>query len=162
MAPKDFSELINLYPGSLFIHINKNCTNHEQFSFFSSTETNYIYCVQWISPYYSLIIDSKEVSWIQWDSTFYSISPYALTIPCAIIQKTVVPLGFSFGPSESTKLYSDLMNQMNEKKNKNSIPTLIDMGKSLISFANIFNLITYFCHCHIIESFGSNSIFCKL
>ena len=153
---QDIEELQSIMIGDILIKISLICSNNKQWTIRYQNKCYYLVSLQWISPFYQSVIKTN-VNVIEWDTTFYAASPYALCIPCAIIQNAAIPLGFALGTSENSNLYSDMFDFLQAKSNIKDVPILIDKGTSIISFAKTKKLEYYFCQRHIIENYGSNS-----
>ena len=157
LIPKSLEDLKNNINGKMILFAQFEKIHKKQFKLFINNKNHFISKIIWISPYFISILSSNKIRCLVYDSNFYSCSPYALCIPCAIIENSSVPLGFSFGPSENVDLYTDIYLKMSEICDLSKIPILIDMGKPLVKFAKIHNQNYFFCHRHILENIGSNS-----
>ena len=99
------------------------------------------------------------------DATFKAMKPYVLTILNIIISNESFPVGISISPSETSDEYQRLWNHLNTSKLMNCDPNnfcnhpfVCDQGSALNKFLNDNNLEAKYCHRHLIENFGSNSM----
>lgn len=140
-------------------HFIINTTKNEKFPM--KFENDYfIHSLVWIENHALDVL--KRSSFIELDCSFYVFKPYVYCIPHAIICNESLPLGLSIGPSESHLIYKQFYDGI-EKVNTDAykiiknLPILSDEGKALKKFADMSNIIQYFCFRHIINKFGSNT-----
>lgn len=112
----------------------------------------------------SIITDSN---FIELDCTFYSVKPYAICVPFAIIQNESLPLGISLSTSEKHEVFRDFYDLFIKAYGKSILekPVLSDEGTALKKFINDFKdeeLIHFFCFRHITEKFGASTTLGKL
>ena len=118
--------------------------------------------------YKLVFIDSRakdainDCNYIELDCTFYSLRPYTVCIPFAIIQNESLPLGISLGTTEKHDIFLDFYNLFRNNYDDTIIskPILSDEGTALKKFVKALNddeIIHFFCFRHIIEKFGSGT-----
>lgn len=122
---------------------------------------------------YSLVyIDSRanyvinDCNYIELDCTFYSLRPYTVCIPFAIICNESLPLGISLGTTEKSTIFSEFYNLLIKVYPDINIaqkPVLSDEGSALKCFVRTFGeenkkIIHFFCFRHILEKFGSGTL----
>ena len=99
---------------------------------------------------------------IELDGSFRAVKPYTFCVAQGIIFNESFPIAITITPSESTELYSMIFDRINEitqnKINWSGKLILSDMGTALKSVCDHYNFMQFFCHRHIIEHFGSNSV----
>jgi hypothetical protein len=107
------------------------------------------------------IINFERISCIQLDGTFHFFHPYVLSIPVAIINNAYIPLGFSIGPSENFKLFSNFYNLFIDSISSkiSSIPVLSDGGTAIHALCTAFKIPHYFCITHLLRLIGGNNRF---
>lgn len=114
----------------------------------------------WIPPWAKERIQFTQ--YMELDASFHATSPYVYCCVNSICNNESVTIALSIGMSESADLYENayccLEKNGISKTILNNIPVLSDMGTALISFCEKRNIRQYFCHRHIIESFGNKTL----
>lgn len=103
----------------------------------------------------------KEIQYTCMDTSWRPVKPYAYILAQGCYFNHSIPLGFCIGPSESSFLYADLCDYINEKSGcdrtlLNDIPVISDDGTALRK-AFSGNPNHFLCHRHMMESWGANS-----
>ena len=127
------------------------------------------------------IVDGRRVQGIMWvapwardclkagthrevDCSFKAVRPYVYYIPMAVIGNVGVACGLAVWPTEEATCF-DLWEQAFEKafgQSLEEVPVLSDMGTAIGKFCRDRKLKQFYCHRHLLESLGSNSIAAKL
>ncbi len=104
----------------------------------------------------------KKCNYVQLDSSFKGMKPYAYCVSHGIIYNESIPLSITIAPSECKEIYSFIFDEFDnvnqEKINWSKIAILSDMHPSIISACNQVGANIFFCHHHIIRYFGSNYV----
>ena len=109
-------------------------------------------------------------SYYQLDASFYVFHPYVYVVPTFVVHNTGYPLGLIIGRSESAELFYHLISGItaidnffgfsgNMVRKFKSMPCLSDKGTGLEKFCRQNQIRQFYCHRHIIEEFGSSSIY---
>lgn len=112
----------------------------------------------------------REFSYYQLDASFYVFHPYVYVVPTFIVHNTGFPLGIIIGRSENSELYGHLLTGVRKLDDFYhlqgelverflSLPCLSDKGTGLKKFCEDNKIKQFHCHRHIIEEFGSSSIY---
>lgn len=127
------------------------------------------------------IVDGRRVQGIMWvapwardclkvgthrevDCSFKVVRPYVYYIPMAVIGNVGVACGLAIWPTEEATCF-ELWEQAFEKafgESLEKVPVLSDMGTAIGKFCRDRKLTQFYCHRHLLESLGSNSVAAKL
>ena len=126
-----------------------------------------IFGISWIFPWSFAAIKNRFQCYMA-DTTFKSMKPYTLTILQIIISNESIPVGISVFPTETSSSYNRLFNHLQKcilELDKSFILNnaqnriICDLGSGLKKFASDNSLELKYCHRHLIEKFGSSSLF---
>lgn len=106
----------------------------------------------WVAPWAHHLIRGthREV-----DCSFKALHPYTYYIPMAVLGNTGLPCGLSVWPTEASEIYHHFEQALGLDL---KVPVLSDMGAAIKKFCADRGLEQFFCHRHIIEAIGANSI----
>ena len=106
----------------------------------------------WVAPWAEHMLKDthREV-----DCSFRALAPYTYYVPMAVLGNTGLPCGLSVFPSESAEIFDNFEDALPFSP---KTPVLSDMGGAIKKFCNNRGLEQFFCHRHIIERMGSNSV----
>ena len=106
----------------------------------------------WVAPWASMLTKGthREV-----DCSFKALRPYTYYVPVAVLGNTGLPCGLSVLPTECADIFQQYEDSLPWKP---LVPVLSDMGPAIKTFCNNNGLEQHFCHRHILESVGANSI----
>ena len=111
----------------------------------------------WICPWAKSRID--VTNYLELDASFRAISPYCYCIINSIANNESLPIGISICGTECLELYNEAYVCLLEigicREKLKSLPILTDLGKALKAFALKWELTQYYCHRHILETFGN-------
>ena len=111
----------------------------------------------WICPWAPSRI--KVTNFIELDASFEAIAPYCYCIINSIVNNESLPIGISICGTECLELYDEGYVALTEIglsfDELKTIPILTDMGKVLKAFAMKWSLKQFYCHRHILETFGN-------
>jgi hypothetical protein len=119
------------------------------------TISNFIY----IFPEAAAILNSQKVNCIELDCTFKFMRPYVLSIICAIIMNSYIPLGFFVAPSEKAVYFTRFYDAFKSYTNIDltSITVLSDRGSGINKFCTTNNIDHVYCVAHTIRLIGNNN-----
>lgn len=154
-----------LYKINTIEDLLKYCPGHIKIEY-SDDDRKKFNKISIIFPWAFELID--HFHYLELDGSFRAMKPYAFCIAQGIFFNESIPFGISITPTESELLYQQIFEHLNSIT---STPIqfcgkiiLSDMGLSIKSICNKFNMTQYFCHRHIIEHFGAScvlGILCK-
>ena len=121
--------------------------------------------VVWFGWLHPTGIDAiQKFAYCELDATFYCLKPYVLSMPHFIYKNCSYPIGIFFGPGESCELYDlifeavAIFNEHSEQKLNFKFVVLSDRGSGLKKFCEKRSLPQFYCHRHLIEWFGTQSV----
>lgn len=159
----NFNQFVDSLDGVIIVKYKVcECPRSDRFSFEHEGKIGEVVSFGWLHPTGVDVI--QKFAYCELDATFYCLKPYVLSMPHFIYKNCSYPVGIFFGQSENCELY-DLMyeavaifNKNSEKKVNFKFIVLSDRGSGLKSFCEKRKLPQFYCHRHLIEWFGTQSL----
>jgi hypothetical protein len=119
-----------------------------------------------VEPWVEQVI--RLADYIELDASFHAGYPYVYTVPQAIYHNDPYPLGFTFCPFESSRMYGLFYEKLQSVVHPDifdrilHLPVLSDEGTGLKSFCRENQIPQFFCFRHLINKFGAGSLIATL
>lgn len=121
-----------------------------------TSEGRSLFALEWVPPW--CIGRLQLTHYIELDASFKATKPYCYTCVNSIVYNESVTIALAVGITESSELYERAYRAIEragvDSRILNKIPVLSDMGKGLSTFCTNRSIPQYFCHRHLLESFG--------
>ena len=155
-ATHDLIGMLAELPGTKVLYINRSPEPAPD-NVVVIPELGRVQGIVWVAPWAekALLAGTHQ----QVDASFKVVRPYVYYIPTAVIQNAGLACGFSIAPTERSTLYERYESQLAMRI---FTPVLSDMSKAIGKFCEDRQLRQFYCHRHLLESLGSNSIAANL
>ena len=158
--------LRNNFHGDFIVYLSGD-TNLKQDRLMKFDDKHKVFGISWNFPWTYAALQTKFQCFMA-DTTFKCMKPYTLTLFTIIISNESIPICVSIFPTETFNSYQRLYLHLKEILIKfssnfdfdsNQKRIVCDLGSGLKKFALTNNFDLKYCHRHLIEKYGSSSIF---